>query len=680
MANKDNPIGGKAIDSLVASEYNAQSNKYYIPASDSTDLWVNDFVKFTGTSSDTGIPIVTKANPGDEIIGVLNSVKSVLEKDDYIYRKGNEERILYVIDAPYIEIEIQVNGTITSSDIGKYADIVIGAGNEATGVSTTQLDLSTLNTDHGQLRILGILEKEGNEWGALTHVRCLIAEHEHKGTVALNDELQIYSIGKEGLASNSGLNVNDKLDTIGNARDAISAFRGVGWTPAADEAQVIYGRDAGEYTSGFRFTTTNHQYINLYYPNVRIYSAGNQITTGDNINVKEIIPPLIDGIGIEKTGSGTASVIAKEIKCQGSGSHQSILVSGGRLDSNVDALTDSGGLPFFTRSLQVDSGSGYHRGNTASKDIFVDTGAYANVILGELTTDIYLEANATADIFIVGTFGGKITAKAGATLNLICGKQLNSTGADSIDGTATVNKIILANGTSVLGSHLSLPTTNISCIDLTALGLSILSAGQVQSTATDTVADSFTMTIAANAGAITFLNSATAKTVTFPNGVFPISAQGKIYNSGTAEWTIVAEGGSFILSNEPITPLQPFEEVFWTKVSSTQYYIYRKRQARRVFTGPANYNPSVLTDDTMIFVNDTSVPRSVIISTEDVQSGASNRLRPFHIKDVTGGAGANNITVSLESAGSIDGAANFVINSNYGCVSIWLDGVAGWII
>jgi hypothetical protein len=665
MANKNNPIGGKPIDSLVAAEYNAQSNKYYIPASDSTDIWINDFVKFTGESSVTGIPIVTKANAGDEIIGILSAVKSVLEKDDYIYRKGNEERILHVIDAPYIEVEIQVNGTITTSDIGKYADIVIGAGNEATGISTTQLDLSTLSTDHGQLRILGILEKEGNEWGALTHVRCLIAEHEHKGTVALNDELQIYSIGKEGLASNSGLNVNDKLDTIGNARDAINTFRGVGWTPSPDEAQVI-------------FTTTNHQYINLYYPNGRIYSAGNQITTGNNINVKEIIPPLIDGYGIEKIGSGTASITAKEIKCQGSSGEDSIRVSGGRLDSNVDALTDTGGLPFFTRSLEVNSGSGYHRGNTASKDIFVDSNAYANVILGELITDIYLEANATADIFIVGTFGGKITAKAGATLNLICGEQLNSTGADSIDGAATVNKIILANGTSVLGSNLNLPATNISCVDLTAVGLSLLSAAQVQSTATDTVTSSFTITAAANAGAMTFLNAGTDKVVTFPDGVLSISSQGEFQNIGAGAWTFTALGASSVIYNDIATPLQTGEHAFWRKVSNTQYLIIRKRQDRRVDAGAADYNPSVLTDDTTITTNNTAAARNIIISTEDVQSGSPTKPRVFYIADEYGQAGTNNITVSLES-GNINGAANFVIAANYNSIILKVDGTNGQI-
>lgn len=749
------------------------------------------------------------------------------------------------------------------------------------------------------------------------------------------DELQIYSIGKEGSASNSGLNINAKLDTIANARDAIDIFRGGSWTPDPAEAQVIYGRDAGQYTAGFAFTTTNHQYIDFYYPNVRIYSAGNIINTGNNITVKEIIA-LVATFVVEKIGSGTASISAHEIKSLNGGT-PCILVSGGRLDSNVDALTDVNGLPFFNRSLQVNSGSGYHRGNTASKDIFVDTGAYANVILGELTTDIYLEANATLDIFIVGTFGGKITAKAGAALNLICGKQLNSTGADSIDPTATFNKIVLSeinqiqayevgeegritntglntnnkvlepttaagaintlrgggwtpdpaeaqtincrdagtysqfslsgaadeyinmffpmarllsptttvgdnnsiwfknytdgigsavnifkvgNGESTvygekmetpigtgnrnieinggrLNSHVDHLVTNdaadkniyihtgvgsdhelyhrgftadrnidieanayanitlgnldgditlganatldifilgifggkitattgcvinmfcgnrppgaadslsgaifnriilrgdssrtskitsfleeLNVIDLKALGLSEISAGQVQSTASVTETSSFNMSVAANAGATTFLDSAIDKIVTFPDGVFSITSQGEFHNIDSGTWTFAAVAPSTVIYDDIATPLQPGEHALWRKVSSTEYLIMRKRKNRRVLTGAADYNPSVLTDDTTIFVDDTAAARNVIISTEDVGSGSDDNLRRFVIKDTSGGSATNNITISLES-GDLDEAANFVLAINGGSITVELDGTNGWII
>lgn len=44
------------------------------------------------------------------------------------------------------------------------------------------------------------------------------------------------------------------------------------------------------------------------------------------------------------------------------------------------------------------------------------------------------------------------------------------------------------------------------------------------------------------------------------------------------------------------------------------------------------------------------------------------------IKDASGNAGTNNITVSTEGSETIDGAATAVINSNYSAINIYTDG------
>ena len=92
----------------------------------------------------------------------------------------------------------------------------------------------------------------------------------------------------------------------------------------------------------------------------------------------------------------------------------------------------------------------------------------------------------------------------------------------------------------------------------------------------------------------------------------------------------------------------------------------------------ADYNPSIATSDYVIAVTSTGADRAVTISTEDVNSGSTDNPRVFIVKDEGGGAGANNITVSLES-GNIDGAATAVISTNYNSVSIYLDGTNGFI-
>ena len=96
--------------------------------------------------------------------------------------------------------------------------------------------------------------------------------------------------------------------------------------------------------------------------------------------------------------------------------------------------------------------------------------------------------------------------------------------------------------------------------------------------------------------------------------------------------------------------------------------------------GAADYNPSTMTSDYIITVDTTAAARAVTISTEDRDSGTPANPRIFIIKDIAGNAGANNITISLETAGNIDGAGTAVINANYGSVTLMIDGTNGFII
>lgn len=96
--------------------------------------------------------------------------------------------------------------------------------------------------------------------------------------------------------------------------------------------------------------------------------------------------------------------------------------------------------------------------------------------------------------------------------------------------------------------------------------------------------------------------------------------------------------------------------------------------------GAADYNPSTITSNYIITVDTTAAARAVIISTEDRDSGTAANPRIFIIKDIAGNAGTNNITVSLETAGNIEFAANHVINVNGGSITLMLDGTNGYII
>lgn len=73
--------------------------------------------------------------------------------------------------------------------------------------------------------------------------------------------------------------------------------------------------------------------------------------------------------------------------------------------------------------------------------------------------------------------------------------------------------------------------------------------------------------------------------------------------------------------------------------------------------------------ETIIGVTSTAAPRTITLDTDDVIDG-----NIIIVKDESGGAGANNITVDTEGAETIDGAASITISVNYGVARLYSDG------
>ena len=92
-----------------------------------------------------------------------------------------------------------------------------------------------------------------------------------------------------------------------------------------------------------------------------------------------------------------------------------------------------------------------------------------------------------------------------------------------------------------------------------------------------------------------------------------------------------------------------------------------------------DYNPSALTTDYIVAITNTDAARAVTISTEDEDSGSTSQPRIIIVKDESGGAAGHNITVSLESGGTIDGAASYPIDQNYQSITLYLDATNAWI-
>lgn len=75
---------------------------------------------------------------------------------------------------------------------------------------------------------------------------------------------------------------------------------------------------------------------------------------------------------------------------------------------------------------------------------------------------------------------------------------------------------------------------------------------------------------------------------------------------------------------------------------------------------------TVLKDDFYVGVTDTTIARTLTLP--PIESVFLDAM--MIVKDESGGAGANNITIDGDGAETIDGAATKVINANYGVFRI----------
>ncbi len=89
------------------------------------------------------------------------------------------------------------------------------------------------------------------------------------------------------------------------------------------------------------------------------------------------------------------------------------------------------------------------------------------------------------------------------------------------------------------------------------------------------------------------------------------------------------------------------------------FAVYRTTTAATATTG----------GQTIIAVTDPSAARTIHLATADRAPG-----RVMIVKDESGAAGTNNITVDGEGGETIDGVASVTISSNYGVLKVYSDG------
>ena len=169
MANTNAPSGFKPVRYASGACYAGATTRYHVPASDSTALFIGDPVIYAGSADANGVPTATKASVGGRVTGVVVGIEPA-PNITTAYRPASTASYIYVADDPNLIFEVQedaVGGALAAADVGLNADMILGSGVTATGMSGTQIDTSTKATTATLgWRILGFVQRPDNEIGA----------------------------------------------------------------------------------------------------------------------------------------------------------------------------------------------------------------------------------------------------------------------------------------------------------------------------------------------------------------------------------------------------------------------------------------------------------------------------------------------------------------------------------
>ena len=181
MANVDAPRGLIPRRHKNGAPYSGASNRYYVAAGESNNIFIGDPVSLTGDADASGIPAVAQSASGDAILGSVVGFENLTSDNlSKTYRPAGTAGYLLVSDDPDLEYVIQSDGIYTATDAGLNAHIIVGTGSTALGTSGVELNQSTAAvTNTLALRILGIEVREDNEVGLNADLRVKINLHPH---------------------------------------------------------------------------------------------------------------------------------------------------------------------------------------------------------------------------------------------------------------------------------------------------------------------------------------------------------------------------------------------------------------------------------------------------------------------------------------------------------------------
>lgn len=183
MANTSRINGFKPVRYKNGSPYTGQVNKYFIPATDGTAVYVGDLVKLAGSADTDGTcPTVAVAAATNAVIGAVVGFEfdpTNLNINGQ-YRAASTARYVYVADSPDLLYEVEAsNGTPAATDVGLNADFAVGTPSTTTGRSGMYVDFGTeATTSTLPLKIRRVFPRVDNEVGASVKLEVQINLHQ----------------------------------------------------------------------------------------------------------------------------------------------------------------------------------------------------------------------------------------------------------------------------------------------------------------------------------------------------------------------------------------------------------------------------------------------------------------------------------------------------------------------
>jgi len=110
------------------------------------------------------------------------------------------------------------------------------------------------------------------------------------------------------------------------------------------------------------------------------------------------------------------------------------------------------------------------------------------------------------------------------------------------------------------------------------------------------------------------------------------------------------------------------------------WYPKSPRNVSKVNVANVAYGPAALTDKRIVAYTSLSASRLVVLPAEDCADGTTTEPRIITVIDESGDCAAGvTLTVSI-TGGTIDGAANIVLNTAYAAVTLMMFGTTAFIV